>query len=256
MGCCGCAITAIKSIYNQRYYPFLSDPSDAMISRLQQVSRSLLLASTLLSGSVHAAKLPADPAVQMPDVYLGRALGKQPDETRGQKIYQQHCQQCHQADANGLAAQKIPALAGQQYEYLVKQVVDFLDQERLNATMHQQLLRSGLNNATSIADVVGYVANLPMNPAPEPGSGTALPKGKSIYEGFCASCHGRTGEGNGDLWVPNLRGQHYGYLVEQMQRMARNQRGNISDDLHRMFTTYADVEFQAVADYLSRWSAP
>ena len=120
--------------------------------------------------------------------------------------------------------------------------------------MHQQLMRSGLNNATSIADVVGYVANLPMNPAPEQGPGNQLEQGKHIYEGFCASCHGRTAEGNGDLWVPNLRGQHYGYLVEQMQRMARAQRGNISEDLHRMFTSYTDTEFQSVADCLSRWT--
>jgi cytochrome c553 len=101
---------------------------------------------------------------------------------------------------------------------------------------------------------VGYVANLPRNPAPQRGPGTALTQGKNIYDGYCASCHGRTGEGNGDLWVPNLRGQHYGYLVDQMQRMARAQRGNISEDLHRMFTTYANEEFQAVADYLTRWT--
>ena len=196
----------------------------------------------------------ASPGAMPPDVYLGSALGKRPDETRGQKIFQQHCLQCHQAGAVGLPAQKIPALAGQQYEYLIKQVVDFLDQERTNAIMHQQLMRSGLNNATSIADVVGYVANLPMNPAPEQGPGNQLEQGKHIYEGFCASCHGRTAEGNGDLWVPNLRGQHYGYLVEQMQRMARAQRGNISEDLHRMFTSYTDTEFQSVADCLSRWT--
>jgi cytochrome c553 len=198
--------------------------------------------------------LAATNKVLPPDVYLGSALDKQPNETRGQKIFQLHCQQCHQAAAVGLAAQKIPALAGQQYEYLIKQVVDFLDQERANAIMHQQLLRSGLNNATSIADVVGYVANLPLNPAPEQGPGNQLLQGKSLYEGYCASCHGRTAEGNGDLWVPTLRGQHYGYLVEQMQRMARSQRSNISEDLHRIFSSYADSELQAVADYLSRWS--
>ena len=54
--------------------------------------------------------------------------------------------------------------------------------------------------------------------------------------------------------MPNLRGQHYGYLVLQMQRMAHAQRANISEDLHRMFGTYADEEFEAVADYLTRWS--
>lgn len=200
------------------------------------------------------ATLAARQPLPTPDVNLSGALSRTPNETRGQRIYEQQCQQCHQRDATGLAAQKIPALAGQQYEYLIKQLVDFLDQERVSGTMHQQLVRSGLNNATSIADVVGYVANLPRNPAPQPGDGKALAQGRSIYEGYCASCHGRTGEGSGDLWVPNLRGQHYGYLVDQMLRMARMQRTNISEDLHRMFTTYAAEDFQAVADYLTRWN--
>lgn len=187
-----------------------------------------------------------------PDVSLGSALAKSPNETRGQRIYQQRCQSCHQTNGAGSPTLKVPALAGQHYEYLVKQVVDFLDQDRDSPTMHQQLVASSMDNATSIADVVGYVANLPRNPAPERGPGNMLVQGKKIYDGFCASCHGRTAEGNNDLWVPNLRGQHYSYLLSQMRDMARARRANVSEDLHRMFTTYADEEFQAVADWLTR----
>ncbi len=222
-----------------------------MKSRQTDMCRAFaVLSCVLLLNTAMAARQP----VTAPDVNLGSALGKTPNETRGQRIYERQCQQCHQPDGTGSAAQKAPALAGQQYEYLVKQIVDFLDEERVNSTMHQQLARSGMNNATSIADVVGYVANLPRNPAPQQGPGTALAQGKSIYEGYCASCHGRTAEGIGDLWVPNLRGQHYSYLVDQMLRMAKTQRANISEDLHRMFTTYSEEEFQAVADYLTRWN--
>jgi cytochrome c553 len=190
-----------------------------------------------------------------PDVNLSSALGKMPDETRGQRIFRQRCQQCHQAGAVGSPATKAPALAGQHYEYLVKQVVDFLDRARDSDTMHQQLVNSGMNNATSIADVVGYVSNLPPNPNPEQGPGTTIAQGKKIFEGFCASCHGRNAEGNGDWWVPNLRGQNYSYLLTQMRQMANAQRTNVSEDLHRMFTTYADEEFQAVADWLTHLSA-
>lgn len=214
-----------------------------------RLANALMWCCALFIGHAWAAP----PAVK-PDVNLSSTLGKKPNETRGQRVYETHCQKCHQANGGGSAAQKVPALAGQQYEYLVKQVVDFLDSERQNGTMHKQLARSGMNNATSIADVVGYVVNLPRNPAPEQGPGTALQQGKQIYDGYCASCHGRTGEGHGDLWVPNLRGQHYSYLLSQMQQMARAQRANISEDLHRMFTTYSNEEFQAVADYLTRWT--
>lgn len=210
-----------------------------------------LMASGVLAATGSEAAKRTD---ALPDVQLSSTLTRAPNETRGQRLFELHCQQCHQKDATGSARQKVPSLAGQQYEYLVKQVVDFLDQERSSGTMHQQLVNSGMNNATSIADVVGYVANLPRNPAPQPGPGTFLAQGRTIYQTDCGSCHGRTAEGNGDLWVPNLRGQHYDYLFEQMQRMARAQRGNISEDLHRMFTAYSNEEFQAVADYLTRWS--
>lgn len=220
---------------------------------MSTIPTMMRVAAWVLGMLVPVASLQAADRSMQPDVYLASALGKQPDETRGQKLFQRHCQRCHQVGAGGLAAQKIPSLAGQQYEYLVKQIIDFLDRERDNDTMHAQLVNSGVNNATSIADVVGYVSNLPLNPSPEQGPGTLQVKGKEIYQGFCASCHGRTAEGNADLWVPNLRGQHYSYMVEQMQRMARATRGNISEDLHRMFATYADEEFRAVADYLTHW---
>lgn len=189
-----------------------------------------------------------------PDATLSATLAKMPDERRGKHLFEQRCAQCHQTDAQGSAQQKVPALAGQQYEYLAKQVVDFLSSERNSDTMHKQLELSGLNNATAIADVVGYVANLPMNAAPERGSGQTVVQGKKIYDGFCLSCHGRSAEGNSDLWVPNLRGQHYSYLVDQMQRMAGAKRTNVSEDLHRMFTSYSKDEFAAVADYLTHWA--
>lgn len=189
-----------------------------------------------------------------PDVTLSAALAATPDERSGRQIYEQRCVQCHQNDAYGRAEQQIPALAGQQYEYLAKQLVDFLDVERTSITMHRILNERGLRAAQSIADVVGYVSNLPMNPAPAKGPGTSPELGKKIFTETCVSCHGRTAEGNPDLWIPNLRGQHYGYLLAQMRQMATGQRRNVSDDLHRMFTTYADADFEAVADYLTRWN--
>lgn len=220
--------------------------------RTKVSSAAMLCASLLLLGALPTAS--GKSAKPAPAVTLSGTLNRDPNESRGKQIYDRNCAACHQADGFGRPEQNIPALAGQQYEYLVKQLVDFLDEERGSDTMRQQVEHAGLDNATAIADVVGYVANLPMNPQPSRGNGQNLAQGRKIYDGYCASCHGKTAEGNGDLWVPNLRGQHYGYLVQQMQRMAQAQRGNISDDLHRIFTTYAVEEFEAVGDYLTRWT--
>lgn len=190
-----------------------------------------------------------------PDLTLSAALQATPNEQRGQRLFDMACGQCHGRDAFGSTDGRTPALAGQQYEYLVKQLVDFVEFERAGDAMHGVLAQHGMRNAQAIADIVGYVANLAMNPTPVRGTGAERELGRKIFESGCVSCHGRTAEGNPDLWVPNLRGQHYPYLVEEMRQMAATQRRNVSEDLHRVFTTYSAEELQAVADHLARWSA-
>jgi len=215
----------------------------------------LATAVTFLCAFVCEARGIATSGRPTPDTTLSAALAATPNEQRGVKLFNKHCAQCHQSDAQGVADRQVPALAGQQYEYLLKQLVDFIDFERANDTMHGVLTQRGTLDAQAIADIVAYVANLPMNTSPSKGDGNALAAGKKIFFDYCASCHDRTAEGNADLWVPNLRGQHYSYLVKQMLMMARAQRSNISDDMHRMFGTYAPEELEAVADYLTRWPA-
>ena len=188
----------------------------------------------------------------LPDPSLSAAISATPNAIRGQIIFKKRCAQCHQSDAYGSGKQSIPALAGQQYEYLVKQLVDLVDFERANGTMHAVLIQSGVSNTQSIADVAGYAANLPMNPSPDKGDGLQILLGQKIFDGSCISCHDKHAEGNAELWIPNLRGQHYEYLLKQMHTMADGSRNNISEDVHRVFTIYAPSELEAVTDYISR----
>jgi cytochrome c553 len=191
-------------------------------------------------------------SVATPDPTLSAALAAVPNENRGRAIFEKRCAQCHQNDAHGLGKQQVPALAGQQYAYLVKQLIDLVSFDRANNTMHEVLVKSGVSDIRSIADVAAYVANLPVNPSPDRGSGLAKSLGKTIFDGACISCHGKGADGNDDLWIPTLRGQHYEYLLKQMQMMADGSRNNVSEDLHRVFTMYAPQELDAVADYISR----
>ena len=194
-------------------------------------------------------------SVATPDLTLSAALAAVPSENRGRAIFEKRCAQCHQNDAHGLGKQHIPALAGQQYSYLVKQLIDLVSFDRANNTMHEVLVKSGVSDTRSIADVAAYVANLPENPSPDRGNGLSMALGKTVFEGACVSCHSKKADGNDDLWIPTLRGQHYEYLLIQMQSMAAGRRNNVSEDLHQIFTAYAPQELEAVADYISRINA-
>jgi len=188
------------------------------------------------------------------DVNLGQAMHADPNEARGRRIFERYCQQCHRAKAAGWPEKQVPALAGQQFAYLVKQMVDFLDRARPNDTMHEQAIHSGMLNAQRIADVMAYVANLPPAAPVQTGPGSLLRQGQELYRLGCQSCHGQDARGNADLWAPSLRDQHYSYLLKQMQTMT--ERANISEDLHHVFAAYQPQQLQAVADWLSQKSAP
>jgi len=106
--------------------------------------------------------------------------------------------------------------------------------------MHKQLQRSGLNNATAIADVIAYVANLPMNPAPQKRRWSSCGAGQEDLHGFLRQLPRTHRRGQQRPVGAQFGGQHYDYLRDQMRRMAQAKRSNVSEDLHRMFTTYSN----------------
>ena len=64
-----------------------------------------------------------------------------------------------------------------------------------------------------MADVAGYLSQVPMNPNNSVGPGTELAKGRRLYTAYCAECHGEDGEGVAEEYMPLVQGQHYPYLT-------------------------------------------
>jgi cytochrome c553 len=60
---------------------------------------------------------------------------------RGASLYSQRCQSCHGRSGEGNAKRQIPLIAGQHYEYLVRQIHDAVDGRRPNFSVtHIRLL--------------------------------------------------------------------------------------------------------------------
>lgn len=174
----------------------------------------------------------------------------------GRSIYIGRCATCHGTAAFGDPGRGIPALAGQRFAYVVRQLADFSGDERESAAMHQVVSRQSMRAAQSWADVAAYVSRLPANPAAETGDGSHAALGRGIFHEQCASCHQLDAGGDQDGLVPSLRGQNFSYLVTQLRKLAQGSRHNADEDLARFLRGFDEQEIDGVADYLSRQHEP
>ena len=174
----------------------------------------------------------------------------------GKKLYVTYCSQCHGPQALGSAARLIPSLAGQRRAYLVKQLADFSEEERVSREMHAVVAQKALSNEQAWADLSGYINSLPRISFPQTGDGRGLQLGEAIFQDQCASCHEADGRGDDDGFVPSVRDQHYSYLVHQMRSISSWHRLNVDADLVRYLDSLDTEEATAVADYLSRMRGP
>lgn len=128
------------------------------------------------------------------------------------------CAGCH--GGNGISPQPSrPHLAGQDPEYLVRQLQAFKTGSRRNAIMNG--VAAGLSEA-DIMDLAAYFADL----SPPPGNGensTLTKQGRILYQA-CWGCHGPRGEGQEGY--PRLAGQHAAYLVRQLENFRTGRRNN------------------------------
>lgn len=136
------------------------------------------------------------------------------------------CQSCHQADGAGNAELAAPALAGQDADYLARQLVNFQQGWRGKDPRDVQG-QSMLAIAASVQDVAAVAAYFKALPVPKPSGEVSgdLQKGRTIYVGNCGSCHGGNAQGNPAFAAPSLLGQHSSYLLRQLEHFKNGVRG-------------------------------
>ena len=176
----------------------------------------------------------------------------QADEARAKKIVGGVCFLCHGAEGES-SSEVFPRLAGQHWEYTVKQLENF---------------KSGKRKSTAMADMVAKLKpdemvalgryfeskSVSSEPAKEPelaAVGSYIYYTGNKYSGVpaCASCHGK--EGLGTAALPRLAGQYATYVESQLKSFGKRERTNDNAVMHSIVAKMTPLEMAAVAEYLS-----
>lgn len=182
-----------------------------------------------------------------------QAMQSKLDPSRGQELFHT-CQACHGPSGGGVSDGSVPRIAGQHFSVLVRQIVDFRHNKRWDPRMVHFADARHLANAQAIADVAGYVSQLEprLQSEVQLGPGQDVERGRDVYANSCAGCHGAAGEGDGRHEVPQLAGQHYAYLLRQMDDAIANRRPSFSAEHIRLLTHLGRDNVAAIADFLAR----
>jgi cytochrome c553 len=164
------------------------------------------------------------------------------------------CSACHLPNGAGRPDGTFPQLAGQHKTVLVKQIADIREGRRDNPIMYP--FAATLTDQQELADVTAYIQTLPIPKDNGKGPGTDLERGEMLYKRDCTQCHGDYGQGNSEKFYPVLAGQHYKYLLRQINDIAEKRRRNANPDMVKVVEQYDPEQRSAVVDYMSRLTWP
>ncbi len=230
-------------------------PIDSVISMNKVHARRRLHLAVLAVGGWAVAFTQASGAVtrgERVDDRTQAALAMDAHPQKGAEMFARYCSRCHGAQAQGDAGALVPALAGQRFAYLVRQLANFAGAERESNAMHRVVLQPQIDEPQSWIDLASYLNNLTPSAAAQVGTGEATALGRGIFHEQCAGCHGREASGDRAGFVPSLRHQHYDYLLKQMHQLAQGYRHNVDAELVLFMRSFDERDMRGTADYLSR----
>jgi len=176
----------------------------------------------------------------------------QADEARAKRIAGGSCFLCH--GANGESTSEVfPRLAGQNAEYVAKQLEAFKTGQRKSSAMADMVAKLTPDEMLALGHYYQKM-EIPREEAKEPmlaGMGRYVYHNGNKFSGVpsCASCHGVAGEGATNL--PRLATQFSGYLFTQLKSFNKRERTNDNAVMHVVVEKMTELEMAAVAEYLS-----
>ncbi len=183
--------------------------------------------------------------------HVERVAALKPDLENGLFIYQL-CKDCHTPNGWGLVDGGVPVISGQHRNVLIKQLEDFRDGNRKNEAMYPFSRDESIGGDQAIADVTAYISTLLMPANPETGPGENLVEGSKLYRERCGACHGPVGEGENERLYPRIHGQHYSYLVRQIELIESGERKNSDAVMVAIIKQTPRSDWMHIADFLSR----
>lgn len=176
----------------------------------------------------------------------------QADEARAKKIIGGSCFLCHGAEGES-ASEVFPRLAGQNAEYIAKQLENFKSGKRKSSAMASMVTHLSPEDMAALGQ---FYASRPAHKEAAKDAQLAA-VGQYIYQQgnkfsgvpSCASCHGADGAGSNAL--PRLAGQHAAYLDNQLKQFNKRERNNDNAVMHTVVEKMTALEMAAVSEYLS-----
>lgn len=181
-------------------------------------------------------------------VISGAALAERSVES----VVRDRCMKCHGSKGQS-SDPSFPKLAGQNVDYLTRQMANFKTGVRTSKRMKKQMATL---TSTEMLELAEYFSKQTLTPAP--ASNPALTEiGRRIYftgdpeqkVTACVTCHGP--QGRGGMYLPRLAGQHARYLKSQLHAFRDHSRASPSMVMHTVIETISDEDISAVAQFLS-----
>lgn len=175
------------------------------------------------------------------------------------------CAACHQADGSGVnmpGGESWPRLAAMDAGHIYKQLKDFNNGTRINASMAPF---AAMLTEQQMKDVAVYYSQLPATEGKggETADESLLKRGETLatngdwsqYIPSCRSCHGPENQGAGSHF-PGIAGQHAAYIELQIKNWQSGKRSNDPQQLmHAIAERMSEEDIRAVAAWLSRQPA-
>ncbi len=180
------------------------------------------------------------------------AAAATPASKRIKDLIDTRCSTCHGPTGQSSNAE-FPKLAGQNADYLVRQMFNFKTRARQSNEMEKEMAELSGND---IEDLANYFSRQQLVPVARQDKALSE-TGKNFYMtgspergiSACAVCHGD--KARGARLLPRVAGQHAQYIAIQLRRFAEQSRTTDQMLMHSVASKMTEDEIWAVSYFLS-----